>query len=1098
MARIRQIEASAGSGKTYRLTHDFLELLAKASDTSWSTPPAGCRLPVDGSYGWQEILAATFTNKAAGEMRDRILQRLKECALELPEALEDWTPGRARAALEALLQNYSALNIRTIDSLLHLLVRLSALDFGMTPDFEPYFSTEEITEPVFDLMAEEARSKDQGLAGLFRSACARLLNSEKVQGFLAGNSMRSEITKLVALMLENEDGDLGGLASPEEAEKHIQDMFADFKEAAGALQSELKAEKLEAHAHLVNALNKCVSAKKLDDLPLDSKMLCKPCLDDALKKNSKGKASEKSCELYASLCGAARNLTVLKGASGIMPYVDLARALFLRLKDYERRNAVLAACQIPELALRAAGEEGDINALFCRMGSRITHLLIDEFQDTSRTQWKVLRPLVEEAISRGGSLTFVGDVKQAIYGWRGGDASLFEEVPKELTAPDEEPECTLLPYNWRSRERIVDWNNDLFSPLGDSGFCRNLLAPLAEGDEELLDEQAELLRNAFSDAKQNKPKECKPGGFVQLHALRKEKKTDEESGSGEDDEDSSSSPEGKTEKTNKELLRLLPDLVENLGRRHRWGHLCILVRSNKQAEVVTSWLMERQIPVVTQGSLTLSSQPVIAGMVELLRFLNCPDDDLAFWAVLQGRDLIPPSAPSGLPFPTVEELNDWAASHCDSPGKAQQFRQDYPELWQELFAPLYDSGGLLTAYDTAAEILARWQVLERNPQAECFIRRFLEILFQAEEKGIADLSAFLELWDSKGNQEKAPLPEKMDAVSIMTMHKAKGLQFDVVLLPWPLSSERSPHETVLWDSHGTKVLAPLCKAMGQLYRRRVMEEAREALHLIYVGMTRAISELYCFLPDPDTGKLPFMLNHLVSKLCPDLQKNRDFSWGDLPAAPQPCAAPSDPPAMESRPELPPARPLPEAPDWRPMAWLPRLRIFHSHLDEWTFSPAQRGTLIHHCLEYLQITGNSAASAAEDARKAAVRGLSTFPLLIPDRDAVLKDVTDCLTWYASLPESAHWLAFGDPEHALLDENGHNVRVDLLVNDGKELIAVEYKTGSNNELPVEKHEEQLSNYLNLLSQASELPVRGVLVYLDRQKVFPLSAGGSHARP
>ena len=129
MASIRQIKASAGSGKTYTLTSTFLRLLAGASDASWSRQPAGCRLPGDGQYGWQEILAATFTNKAATEMRERLLARLKDCALSPKSREEDWTPAHAKEAVDRLLHSYSALNIRTIDSLLHLLVRLSALDF---------------------------------------------------------------------------------------------------------------------------------------------------------------------------------------------------------------------------------------------------------------------------------------------------------------------------------------------------------------------------------------------------------------------------------------------------------------------------------------------------------------------------------------------------------------------------------------------------------------------------------------------------------------------------------------------------------------------------------------------------------------------------------------------------------------------------------------------------------------------------------------------------------------------------------------------------------------------------------------------------------
>ena len=1108
MASIRQIKASAGSGKTYTLTSTFLRLLAGASDASWSRQPAGCRLPGDGQYGWQEILAATFTNKAATEMRERLLARLKDCALSPKSREEDWTPAHAKEAVDRLLHSYSALNIRTIDSLLHLLVRLSALDFDLNPDFEPHFNTQDITGPVFDIMAEEARNGDTHLADLFRRSCNLLMHTEKVHGFLAGERIRSQVMTLVSLMLESDGWTIDDLASPENTERHIQSMLADFRSMAASLKESIEAEGLSAQVRLLNALDKCISSgNRLDALPLNSTLLTKSHLDEALKKASQGQASAETCALYESLRDAFFDMSVLKGARSIMPYVELARALFDRLEEYERKNGVLASCQIPRLAIRAADDREGVNELFCRMGSRITHLLIDEFQDTSRDQWFALQPLVEEALSHGGSLTFVGDVKQAIYGWRKGDASLFDSVPRlpALLNISEAPSFETLPFNWRSRERIVAWNNALFTPLGDRATARALLESLAEGDEELLEEQTSLLCNAFRGAAQS-AEHCAPGGVVHLHDL---------------------TPGMKDE----EIAALLPELVESLGSRHNWGDICILVRSKQQAADVASCLMARKIPIVTQGSLTLSSQPVISQLTELLRFLNCPDDDLAFWSVLCGRDLLPPCTSSGNPLPDMQSLRDWVCSRKGSRRMYRQFRQDFPHVWQEIFAPLYETGGLLTAYDTVMEILNRWEVLERCPDSEGFIRRFLEILFNAEEKGIADLSGFLDMWDLQGKEERAPLPESMDAVSIMTMHKSKGLEFDVVLLPWPVSSgKRTSSDIVFWNSHGTGMFAPLSKAMGRPYLRHTMEEIREALHLVYVGMTRAISELHCFLPDPDSGPLPSLLGALVSRQRPHLQeKDGDAWWGDIPSCPlqktrrqqnnisseqdMACFRPAEDSCPGSPYPLPasssatkimsapaPVTSSPAAPEetWRPMAWLPRLRIFHTPLEEWTFSAKQRGTLIHHCLERLRITGHGTDSAIRDAREAAVRGISSFPLIIPDRDTAMNDVTASLTWYASLPETAHWLAFGDPEHTLMDSQGHSFRVDLLVNDGRECIAVEYKTGTIGTIPVPQHVDQLSHYLELLRQASHLPVRGVLVYLDRQQLFPLTPGDSHGRP
>lgn len=1100
MSEFRQIKASAGSGKTYTLTSRFLSLLAGSSGASWSRPPSGCAVADGDAYGWQEILAITFTNKAATEMRERLLARLKGLALA-PSGRTDedafWTQNRARDAVDMLIRSYSSLNIRTIDSLLHLMVRLSALDFDLSPDFEPRFSDRDITGPVFDDMAEQAR-EDETFALLFRRACRQMLRSEKTRGFLAGEHIRERVISMVSRMLAADGWNIRDLASPEEAERHFQAVLDGIRNDAGEMRARIEEEELKANRYLLSALNACVEcAGRADKLPLSSTMFQKDSFDDCLLKASKGRASLSLHALYESLQSDMREIRVLLGARRLMPFTELAQAVYARLEDYERKNGVIAASQVPRLAIRAADDRDGVNELFCRLGSRITHMLIDEFQDTSRDQWMALQPLAEEALSRNGSLTIVGDVKQAIYGWRGGDAALFDQLVRPgspLLTLAGSPVLETLPFNWRSRRRIVAWNNALFSPLGDADCARTLLAELAEGDEELLEEQASLLREAFDRASQS-AEHCAPGGYVRLCPLEK----------GREDET---------------LSTAVPDLVERLGRTRSWGDICILTRNNEQAAQAASWLMSRHIPVVTQGSLLLAEQPVVAGLVSLLRFMNDPDDDIAFWSTLCAEELLPPLPSAGGTPLDRAALCDWAASRARHRSMARQFAADFPDAWQGVFAPLHDNAGLLTPYDAVMEVLERWRVTERRPESVGFVRRFLEVLFCAEDAGVSDLSGFLDLWDESGSQEKAPLPESMDAVRIMTMHKAKGLEFDMVILPWLNFSlgRNSDDKSVFWNSRGTGVLAPLSRDMGRPWLMDRMDTARESLHLVYVAMTRAVSELHCFLPDPDEGPIARMLDALLSRIRGSLrEEDGALVWGDETEAsgrlPRGDDAPKNVEAEESSPPSATAREsaavsLPDdgrdeasgsdEEPWRPMNWLPRLRMFRSPLEDWTFTPRRRGTLIHHCLESLQVSGVGEASARRDAALAAARGISTFPLPVPDRETRQKDIEDMLCWYALQPETPHWLAFGTPEHALLDGEGRQFRVDLLVDDGRELVAVEYKTGTPGALPDPGHREQLSRYLRLLQEAGGMKVRGALVYLDRREIFQILPGDDHEQP
>lgn len=1121
-AALRQIKASAGSGKTYALTGDFLRLLADAADE----PRPGCRMARPGAHAWPEILAVTFTNRAATEMKERVLARIKDMALGVIPPEEGWDAAGADRAVDGLLRDFGSLNIRTIDSLLHLIVRLAALDLDLAPDFEPCFDDNELFAPLLDDLAERAREGDPDLTDAFAGACRQILLYGDYRGFLAGDRVRARIAELASYLLRHQDNPLlDRLAPPERIAARLGRLRGNLRERARALAVALDAAGLAVHANLRKALDKCADPACPDSaLPSDSKMLAKDSLDECLNKASKGQADAACENLYARLRDAAAALegegAVLRGALGLMPFTRLARRLLEELGDFQRDAGKVPASRVPALAGRALSGEYGVNEAFCRMGSRLTHILVDEFQDTSVDQWLALKPLVVEALAREGSLTIVGDVKQAIYGWRGGEAALFDLVPEDpaLRSMAPRPEFRALDRNWRSREDVVAWNNAVFSQLGDEGRAREILALMlpADTDETLVDEAAALLATAFTDATQ-RPVPGKSGGVVRLRALP----APVAPAAGDDG-----------------VAALLPQRVAELGERYAWGDICVLTRTNPQTSLAASLLLERGIPVVTQGSLLLAEQPLIMQLVALLAFLNAPEDDNAFWIVLAGADLLPapadlaasggPAAASShtvLPALDATALNDWAARRAGRGRRslARSFRLEFPRHWDLLFAPLHDAAGLLTPYDLVCEIYRRWRVPARHPDADGFLRRFLEVLHTAEQRGLCDLAGFLDYWKTHGGEEKAPLPETMDAVTIMTIHKAKGLQFEAVVAPWHDFPIRAGDEPTPCETEGLAALAPLCSAMGEPYAQALADTAREALHLLYVAWTRAVSELHCFLPSEGKGRMAAALASLLAPLLDGAARTEDGDWvfGALPVLSSPAgeqipAASQTADADATAPAGPhgtgedsgddgeaegPDTQWDEPETWRPMAWLPRLKIFRTPLQDWLGDDAggrsvtakRRGTLMHHCLERLRVTGHTAASARADAVQAVRHGLRTFPLPVPEPEATARDLTEALAWYAALPETGRHLAFGTPEHALLDAEGRAHRVDLLVDDGRELVAVEYKTGTSGALPDPEHVGQLRGYLDLLRAASGRPVRGELVYLDRRERFGLDGAG-----
>ncbi len=1152
MGSLIQIKASAGSGKTYTLTRIFLELIRCST---WKQQPSTpVPLHPEASYAWQEILAITFTNKAAEEMRSRVLEGLKVLALKKEDSAEKtslWSRENARQFVEELLHDYGSLNMRTIDSLLTQAARLSSLDLGISPEFEPCFVLDDVTGPIFDNIAEKARAGDISMAALFNEASSQMVNDFRELGFIAGKSFRDRTLKMVSFLLQvspecffgncGTDDRIFQLPSPdgvpgmstvrqpsgimtltdtETASRYCRAYHEKLIQTAKRLKDLLQDVEVS-RGTLNKHLDSCIDSSDIYSLPSKNKLgsLAKDSLDSCLKASSRGKADPEAYVLYKRLGSMLREAFLLKSSGRMLPFVEIGRVICLQLREHMRNQAIVPTMLIPHMLgtfLNGAEKETNTAALLCRMGSPMTHILIDEFQDTSRQQWCVLLPLIQEALSQGGSLTIVGDVKQSIYGWRGGDSKLFDDVAKgtDFTSvdcqccADAEPnideiikEGTLvngllgkqkrtlesLPANWRSRQSIIDWNNAFFKTLEDKQEAKNLLTyclsgfrQVSERNQErakaLIDDQARRLSLAFSGVRQKPSERTKEGGLVVIKRLPPECKDDDEL-----------------------LQENLKALVVELKQRYPLKDICILARSNEQCAEAASWLLEVEgISVVTENSLVIARQPIIEEIISLMRLVDSPDDEPSFWAAISGslfRFL------SG-----NDEWESWASQSHHALGLAQYFKQSYPTLWEDYFVPLLYATGMSSPYDIALRAMNLWKAFgEPFKEQRGFLQRFLEIIHRAEEAGVTDLPSFLEFWDSKGKEERVPLPEGMDAVQIMTIHKAKGLEREVVILPWlDFSPSGSSHEYRLQtfndDGSPDSVLvegfekmgmaAQISSDMGDDWDEMQLGCYREALHLLYVAMTRVKTELYAFAkkPMPDSsgdnsGRKAFLV--LLDKLLHALPCNYDgkaklvltedeIRLGEAP----------DGDTHHADITLPSSR----GDDESVSLSMPGLSVLSSKLEEiGGWSAAKRGTLIHHCLEFLKISGKG---ARPDARLAAELGMNTFPLTVPDKDKVLDEITDILTWYAEQPDTDHWLSCGSPEQGILDEHKELRRMDLLVDDGAALTVVEYKTGVMGTIPRQEHCEQLQGYLSLLSMAEGRPARGVLVYLDRKKIFPVS--------
>ena len=1050
-----QVKASAGSGKTHALTQRFLSLVLASSR---DLPPA-CADSLEAGYSVPEILAVTFTNKAAAEMRERVLGRLKAMALGL-DGSDAKARGKARSELESLLVHAQRLNIRTIDSLLFLLARVFALELGLRPDFEPAFDDAAILADVYDRLTA-VLPEEPALERLFAEAASALLQTAK--GFLPTESFRERLLAVAARLLREPMADT---ADPETLRLGLTRRLGGLRNAAGAMLLALDAATVSGSAHFQNFLRSCRDGDEAS-LPPKSAYADKPGLADCVLKAGRDRITPDLETLYDTLktCHAEcrRHVPLLRSAMGIAPFMALSRRLGEDFPAYLTQMRVLPQSLWARLVRsRLAGDFGVPDA-WCRLGAGLAHILIDEFQDTAGSQWEVLRLLALECLSRGGTLYLVGDVKQAIYGWRGGDAALFEQAPAdpELAAVAT-VERQALPVNWRSAPAVVEANNRFFASLAEADGAQHvaeaLLGPDLGAARSWL---TTSLRQAFAGVAQSpRPGHAGPQGHVRVTALP-------------------AGTVGEYDAAAREtLVRLLTD---ELLPRHGPQGVAVLTRSNPQAAMVASWLIDAGIPVVTENSLRLAEHPLVRQLAAMLAFLDYPPDSLSFWAFVSGQELFGDVSGVGR-----EELADWLAGLPNRSSLSLAFKARWPGPWRRFVHPYLRQTGLASPYDLLREIVAGYRLLERRPQDEAFLRRFLEIAHLAENAGRTSISAFLDFWRELGEDEKVPQPENFDAVRIMTIHKAKGLQFPAVVVPFHHFHSRPGADLVEARLPEGTTLVPDQPALGQDHALRRAKALAEQIHLLYVAWTRPELELHAFVPGNgklrEDGAYPLTRAMVVlfAAFGQDPADGVPLSLGETPetAAPPTPACPTPPVAPVSPPE--------EAPP--PMAWLPRLKVYRNAdrdvREAMRFSEKRRGELAHLAAETFVRAGFPPENPAPAAGRAVATALGGQRLDAALRRALEADFTAMLVWLAGLPQCRDALAAGLCERDILDDDGQRHRPDLLLTGPDATVVVDFKTGQEHP----DHVVQVRRYLDLtcrLPGRAGLPARGFLVYLDRRE-------------
>lgn len=893
--RLKVYRASAGSGKTHTLTYEYL------------------RLALSDATRFERIQAVTFTNKATEEMKSRILRELFALSQEgtsggdrayrspfmgdLSKEL-GCAPGevsrRARSLLRRILLDYSRFRVSTIDSFFQEVVRAFTRELGLQGGFRLELESQEailmaVTGVITDLdtldnQDERVRwilevshtlireGKNHDLRAHLRNLANELQN-ETVKAQLLTGSLPSrqdlaalqtflrdyiasykqrwaDIGKRIRTTYDSSGLTLNHMSSGASGGLGLfykEEFSASISNKALQRLSVLPRRLVKAHADLSSLFRK---GDQADYTPIVERTNLPELLDEYINLVSR---------THPHVCLAIAIVSEL-GAYGLISDIEA------KLEEQQSKAGMLLLSDTPTLIHRILSDESGGDFIYEKIGTRIEHQMIDEFQDTSRMQYEDFRPLLQESLASGHENLIVGDVKQSIYRWRGSDSNLLgRHVHRDFAGMVDE---RTLRDNWRSAPEIVHFNNALYpnivSILTDE-YRKLIPKELPVGSPSDLEEElqaiVEQIAHCYADVEQSVPDaKAQTQGLVLIHrlppALTSRRKADEEvdeAGPDEEAEDTPSiSPTTPVRPETDSIEYQLPMTIVDLqSRGYRPCDIAILVRSKRDAKQVAAilqhaeqWLGEQErsttsLKFISGEALEVGRNPAARLIIAALTYISAPSsvkaqhDLCQLYHIVAGEDTY------------IETMHLEQLCLLGSRSLYETI-----EAIVEMFSPIFAVGD--------------------RP----YIIKLLDLALGFQQDLSVDIVDFLTLWHTRARTATLQAGNDETCMHLMTIHKSKGLDFPVVLLPYPTWSlerdnpmsasylwcqttfdfipqelrERVPIVPVLYGKH------LLDTALLSAYMRERIALALDSLNMLYVATTRASHELHLWLPESFLAK----------------------------------------------------------------------------------------------------------------------------------------------------------------------------------------------------------------------------------------------------
>lgn len=1073
--------ASAGSGKTHKLTGEYLTLL-------YSSPGA-----------YRRILAVTFTNKATDEMKSRIVEELYNLSsgqksdyitlLSDTFSLDERAVReRAKAILITILHDYSAFNISTIDRFFQQTMRAFTREIGLQGGYGLEMDQELVlTEAIDNLLGTLEKPENKDLLGwLIR------FSEDKVENGFEWN-LRKDISQLARELFKESYKAFEKEVKEDIADKKVLETYketlysiifteenrakelgkrglsvlhkynlepADFKGGSRSgmflLQKLADGEMKEPSATFASWIDNVDGACTAKTTPAMQQTIA-TAFDDGLNNCIK--------EIVHLFANQKQYLT----AREIIRYyytLGILSDISARISDYRRDKNIMLIADTTELLNKVIGGS-DVPFIYEKTGVNIDNYMIDEFQDTSGMQWNNFRPLIKESLAHNRFNLIVGDVKQSIYRFRNSDWKLLDQQVS-LDFQTEGVIDKVLDVNWRSCRCIVEFNNSFFTsaPMLLQGMFNQGLESSSLNEEEQLYINHKIIQ-----------------AYDKLYQLVPEKFQDKEGHVKVTFFESTEESDWK-----QQALEQLPHTIEHLqDNGYALRDIAILVRTNSEGAQVADTLLtykdeypsdSYKYDIISDEALFISSSVAVRFMVALLRYMRNPDDKTAHSMALFSYTLI--------------------ISGCDHATDSSLFVSlpDFPEELKDALQNLSRE----SLYELTEGLLRLFNNHFKDSE-QVFVQAFLDMVLEFTQKESTDISRFLKWWDDKGKRKTVVTPDAQDAIRILTVHKSKGLGFKVVIIPfgdWEIDHKPSK-PVILWCHPEEKPfnklhLVPVkysSTLSRTIFAREYYEEKLHAyidnLNTLYVAFTRAKDELIVFSPRPKKEETITSIAGLL--------------WAGLSSYPRKNTITGDP-LVDLTELFDSESAVFEYGNW----WHPEKKMNQdATLDEiemkriasvtpqdrlrlrlygkgFFFDNEQRkhGTLMHEILSRIR-TLDDVYTAVESYRFAGVINKEESEIL-GQRLEELLNLSDVQTWFDGSFKVLN-------EADILFGNGLSKRPDRVMISGQSAIVVDYKFGLQEN---KKHHLQIKNYIKLIRQMGYTTVSGFIWYVELNKIDQVKAG------